>query len=105
VTSQMDNPRAEFEQLADDNQLHGISRITCGNYFMEGYDRGRSAMAKEAAQASTGMGWVCEDELPKWYPYDAMFPFSRLGSDGKGGARVFPVLPLKIPLIPKENVR
>ena len=46
-----DTVRKEFEQLADDNQLHGIARITCGNYFMEGYDRGRSAMAKEAAQA------------------------------------------------------
>jgi hypothetical protein len=44
-----DTVRKEFEQLADDNQLHGIARITCGNYFMEGYDRGRSAMAKEAA--------------------------------------------------------
>jgi hypothetical protein len=47
-----DAVRKEFEQLADDNQLHGIARITCGNYFMEGYARGRSSMAQVAAPKS-----------------------------------------------------
>ena|SRR5215469_2380641 len=36
------------------------------------------------------MEWINEDELPTGYPYDEMFPFSKLGADGKGGVRIFP---------------
>jgi hypothetical protein len=32
------------------------------------------------------VGWIYEDELPKNYPYDAMFPFSKVE-----GVRMFPV--------------
>lgn len=43
--------------------------------------------------APTFESWINEDELPKDYPYDAMFPFSKLGPDGRGGVRIFPKLP------------
>ena len=35
-------------------------------------------------------GWINEDELPKGYPYDEMWPHSKLGQDGLGGVRIFP---------------
>jgi hypothetical protein len=31
------------------------------------------------------VGWIYEDELPRGYPYDAMFPFSKVD-----GVRLFP---------------
>ncbi len=34
--------------------------------------------------------WICEDELPEGYPYDEMYPLSKLGADGLGGVRIFP---------------
>jgi hypothetical protein len=34
--------------------------------------------------------WIYEDELPPNYPYDEMFPLSKLGHDGRGGVRLFP---------------
>lgn len=36
------------------------------------------------------VSWINEDELPKGYPYDEMFPHSKLGQDGRGGVRIFP---------------
>ena len=45
--------------------------------------------------------WICEDELPKGYPYKQMFPFSKLGQDGLGGVRVFPKLSAAPP-VPAE---
>ena len=44
---------------------------------------------EENAQVIPG-GWIYEDELPADYPYDKMFPFSKLGLDGLGGVRIFP---------------
>jgi hypothetical protein len=35
-------------------------------------------------------GWINEDELPAGYPYDEMYPHSKLGHDGLGGVRIFP---------------
>ncbi|QWY83676.1 hypothetical protein [Rhizobium phage RHph_X2_26] len=32
-------------------------------------------------------GWIYEDELPPGYPYDAMFPFSKVD-----GVRMFPAV-------------
>ena len=40
--------------------------------------------------------WLNEDELPKGYPYDAMFPHSKVGQDGRGGVRMFPFMPAKL---------
>lgn len=37
--------------------------------------------------------WINEDELPEGYPYEAMFPLSKLGHDGRGGVRIFPKFP------------
>lgn len=34
--------------------------------------------------------WITEDELPKGYPYNAMWRHSKLGPDGLGGTRIFP---------------
>ncbi len=36
--------------------------------------------------------WINEDELPAGYPYDEMWPFSKLGHDGLGGVRIFPAV-------------
>jgi len=36
--------------------------------------------------------WLYEDELPEGYPYDEMYPLSKLGLDGRGGVRIFPRL-------------
>ena len=44
---------------------------------------------QNAAPQEPGVGviaWIHEDELPKGYPYDAMFPFSKVD-----GVRMFPV--------------
>ena len=38
--------------------------------------------------------WIYEDELPLDYPYDEMFPLSKLGHDGRGGVRLFPKVSL-----------
>lgn len=35
-----------------------------------------------------GPYWIYEDELPDDYPYDAMFPYSKVD-----GVRLFPALP------------
>jgi hypothetical protein len=36
--------------------------------------------------AASPLAWIHEDELPEGYPYDAMFPYSKVG-----GVRMFPV--------------
>jgi hypothetical protein len=43
--------------------------------------------------------WIHEDELPKGYPYEAMYPFSRLGIDGLGGCRIFPEVKASSPSV------
>jgi hypothetical protein len=50
--------------------------------------------------AETLEEWICEDELPRDYPYHEMFPYSKLGPDGKGGVRIFP----KVPRVSAETV-
>ncbi|MBS0257222.1 MAG: hypothetical protein JSR13_05840 [Proteobacteria bacterium] len=41
---------------------------------------------KTSVEIGRIVGWVYEDELPKSYPYDAMYPYSKVD-----GVRVFPV--------------
>lgn len=41
-------------------------------------------------EAEHTLEWINEDELPEGYPYDRMFPLSKLGHDGLGGVRIFP---------------
>lgn len=52
------------------------------------------------ASAVKIVGWVHEDELPQGYPYDAMFPHSRVD-----GVRMFPVFaPVPAPPAEAEGV-
>lgn len=47
-------------------------------------------MSQQLSDIFRDGNWLWEDQLPKSYPYHEMFPFSKLGPDGLGGARVFP---------------
>ncbi len=47
----------------------------------------RTALTAALAQSETQpVAWIYEDELPNGYPYDAMFPYSKVD-----GVRMFPV--------------
>ncbi len=46
----------------------------------------RELLELAAKAAGNVAGWLFEDELPKNYPYDAIFPYSRVD-----GVRMFPV--------------
>lgn len=48
--------------------------------------------ARDKFDALAPGGWIYEDELPEDYPYDAMFPYSRVD-----GVRLFPRLPDRNP--------
>lgn len=44
------------------------------------------AIAHDRQQSCEPVGWMYEDELPHGYPYDAMYPYSKVD-----GVRMFPV--------------
>lgn len=46
----------------------------------------KAAIAYKEKQKIEPVGWIFEDELPLNYPYDAMFPFSKVNF-----VRMFPV--------------
>ncbi|MFK1648706.1 hypothetical protein ACIU43_11705 [Klebsiella pneumoniae] len=50
-----------------------------------------------AAMDSEPMAWIHEDELPDGYPYDSMFPFSKVDI-----VRMFPVFAPQPPLVPSD---
>lgn len=52
-----------------------------------------------AAMDSEPVAWIHEDELPDGYPYDAMFPFSKVDI-----VRMFPVFAPQPPLVPDEAI-
>ena len=76
--------RDRLQEIAEDGFLkHGESK-----------ELARMALA---AMESEPVAWIHEDELPDGYPYDSMFPFSKVDI-----VRMFPVFSPQPPLVPDE---
>ncbi|TCL06849.1 hypothetical protein [Sodalis ligni] len=61
--------------------------ISMNRELIEGFILNREiARAALAALTDEPLGWIHEDELPEKYPYDAMFPYSKVNF-----VRMFPV--------------
>ncbi|MFC0809086.1 hypothetical protein ACFHWW_27210 [Ensifer sp. P24N7] len=74
-TSPADAPEM---MLIDREELHMIAGKVRDHLY--------AALPSEPAAVADVVAWIYEDELPKSYPYDAMFPYSKVD-----GVRLFPV--------------
>lgn len=64
----------------------GLDTLLSPNNAVVDPDDDCIALHPRFTQAPTVVGWINEDGLPNGYPYDAMFPFSKVD-----GVRLFPV--------------
>lgn len=92
---------SNFKKEATEKARAATEKMKEAVYAIKNIDRKRrGSIVNNASASSEPVAWLYEDELPDNYPYEAMFPYSKVD-----GVRMFPVYtpqPLSESDIPDE---